>query len=115
MIVSFLSLFFRNVRGVTSLGKFCLLFFQAWSADVMAFNSCEKDYKGQLFCAYPGGVAIKTPEGVVCGKGACERDLTGKFVCSNTSNGGVSKNSTRKIFCFGECETPKPEYCIKFY
>jgi hypothetical protein len=102
-----------KISGQKYLAKIFLLSCQVWSSDVMAFNVCEKDYVGQIFCAHPGGVAIKTLSGVVCGKGACTKDAIGKFVCSNTSSGGVSISITRQVYCIGECEPPKAEYCIK--
>ena len=105
------------MRGKISVQKYLvkilLLSCQVWSSDVMALNACEKDYVGQIFCAPPGGVAIKTLNGVVCGKGSCAKDAIGKFVCSNTPSGGVSISITRHVICIGECESPKDEYCIK--
>ena len=75
-------------------------------------SSCVKDDLGRVFCAQPGGSAVQTNRGVVCGVGNCVTDDLGRVVCSRVQSGGVAKDDLGRPICLGGCDPAKVEMCI---
>mgnify|MGYP003378653410 CR=1 FL=1 len=96
---------FKNILSV-----FFLLFLL--QTESLAKNGCETDDSGQVFCAPPGGTAVKNLRGrVVCAPGNCVSDNLGYIKCSPEKDGGVAIDNLGRAFCVGGCVSPSQEYC----
>jgi hypothetical protein len=77
-------------------------------------GQCEVDQYGKVYCAQPGGGAVKDDHGnVQCGAGYCERDSFGKVWCSRVRGGGAKLDDHGVVQCLGGCEPGTPEHCSK--
>lgn len=75
-------------------------------------GQCERDRYGKVFCAQPGGGAMKDRYGVVvCGIGYCERNRDGDVYCSLTRGGGAALNSYGEVKCLNGCHAASDELC----
>ena len=73
---------------------------------------CLKELSGRVSCPPMGGEVHMTLSGeVVCGKGRCVRDLSGKVTCSTVPAGQVSQDALGNVTCAGGCEEASPSYC----
>lgn len=79
---------------------------------VCGAGQCEIDQFGTVYCAEPGGGAIKDRNGnVQCGVGYCESDALGKIWCSKKSGGGAKIDSHGKVKCLGGCAAGAANLC----
>ena len=76
-------------------------------------TKCVKDDLGHIFCAPPGGYAVRTLTGVVCAPGICVTDNLGYLKCSQELGGGAIKDDLGRVSCVGGCVRPSKEFCIK--
>lgn len=75
-------------------------------------GQCEQDQYGKVFCAKPGGGAIKDLyANVLCGVGYCEKDILGQVWCSKVPGGSAAADSYGKVKCFGGCEAGTSDRC----
>ena len=75
-------------------------------------GQCEQDQYGKVYCAKPGGGAIKDQyANVVCGAGYCEKDILGQVWCSKVPGGSAAVDSNGKVKCYGGCESGTPDRC----
>ena len=77
-----------------------------WCNTVSA--NCIKTIYG-LRCSPPGGEAVETMYGVVCGKGQCVKTIYG-VKCSKVAQGAAVKTSYGPK-CQGGCEDGRRSYC----
>ena len=78
---------------------------------VLAQPSCTKDGLGRVFCAPPGGSAVPTLSGVVCGPGHCIITDLGKIVCSAQPGGGAIMDDLGRPICIGGCVPASKDFC----
>lgn len=75
-------------------------------------GQCETDRSGQIYCAEPGGGAVKDVYGnVLCGVGYCARDITGQIWCSKRPGGGAANDVHGKVKCLGGCDAGSARLC----
>jgi len=77
-----------------------------WCNTVSA--GCVNTLSGTI-CSPPGGDAIKTFSGVVCGKGQCVKTLSG-VIYSRVAH-GVAVKKFSGVQCQGGCENARQSYC----
>ena len=67
-------------------------------------DQCTLDRYRAAWCAPANGTATKDRYGeVVCGAGACRRDINGEIVCAGEPGGVVSTDVSGKNTCAGGC------------
>lgn len=81
-------------------------------AVVCGGGQCEVDQTNKIYCAEPGGGAVKDRYGkVLCGTGYCERDATGQVWCSKRAGGGAMVDLNGNVKCLGGCEAASAARC----
>lgn len=76
-----------------------------------AQSGCARDDMGRVYCAAPGGTAVRALTGIVCAPGNCISDNLGYVKCSSEIGGGVAKDALGRVVCVGQCITPSKEFC----
>ena len=67
-------------------------------------SQCTLDRYRAAWCAPANGTATKDRyDEVVCGAGACRRDINGEIVCASEPGGAVSTDVSGKTTCAGGC------------
>ena len=75
-------------------------------------GQCEQDQYGKVYCANPGGGAIKDQHAdVVCGVGYCDKDILGQVWCSKVPGGSAAVDSYGNVKCYGGCEAGTAKLC----
>lgn len=75
-------------------------------------GQCERDRYGKVYCAQPGGGAMKDRYGeVVCGIGYCARNRDGEVLCSVRPGGGAALDSYGQVKCLDGCHRATAERC----
>lgn len=76
-----------------------------------AQGGCAKDDLGRIFCAPPGGSAVKTFSGVGCAPGRCVVDNLGYLKCSSRQGGSAITDDLGRAVCVGGCINLSKEFC----
>jgi hypothetical protein len=67
-------------------------------------DQCMLDRYRAAWCAPANGTAMKDRyDEVVCGAGACTRDVRGEILCAGEPGGAVSTDVSQKTTCAGGC------------
>jgi hypothetical protein len=75
-------------------------------------GQCERDSHGKVYCAQPGGGAMKGRYGEVqCGVGYCARNRDGEVWCSRRRGGGAALDSYGEVKCLDGCHRGSAERC----
>lgn len=75
-------------------------------------GQCTRDRLGKVYCAQPGGGAMKGRYGeVLCGVGYCDRNRDGYVWCSKIQGGGAALDSYGKVRCLGGCSPGSSKLC----
>ncbi len=75
-------------------------------------GQCEIDRVDKIYCANPGGGALKDQFGnVQCGTGYCQNDRFGHVWCSKIAGGGAAMDAHGNVKCLGGCEAGSPAKC----
>lgn len=75
-------------------------------------GQCEIDQYGKVYCAAPGGGAMKDQYGnVMCGVGYCAKDDSSRVWCSKKPGGGAATDSHGQVKCFGGCDPGTASQC----
>ena len=85
-------------------GKHCVVDLRGNQVCGVRANQCILDRYRAAWCAPAEGTATKDRyDEVVCGAGACVKNVYGEIVCAGEPGGAISTEPSGKMSCGGGC------------